>query len=120
MNDPKANTDNNHDHPASTDPTVCDPDKYKTIFENDRVRVLEYKDKPGEKTTRHHHPDLVTFTLSAFDRKLYVNGEEKVVNKKAHEAGWQDEQFHIGENIGTTDTHTILVELKEPRPTATN
>ncbi len=25
----------------SLDPTVTDPDKYKAIFENDRVRVLE-------------------------------------------------------------------------------
>lgn len=31
----------------SLDPTVTDPDKYRAIFENDRVRVLEYKDKPG-------------------------------------------------------------------------
>jgi len=23
------------------DPTITDPDKYKVIFENDRVRVLE-------------------------------------------------------------------------------
>ena len=33
----------------SLDPTVTDPDKYWAIFENDRVRVLEYKDKPGER-----------------------------------------------------------------------
>ena len=27
------------------DPTITDPDKYKVIFENDRVRVLEYQDE---------------------------------------------------------------------------
>ncbi|MEI7632363.1 MAG: cytoplasmic protein [bacterium] len=101
----------------NTDPPISNPDKYKVIFENERVRVLEYTDKPGDKTTLHHHPDTVTFTLSAFERKLYSNGQEKVVVKSAHEAGWQPEQDHVGENIGTTDTHTILVELKEPRPT---
>lgn len=100
----------------NNDPAITNPDKYKVIFENDRVRVFECKDKPGDRTTLHHHPDTFTFTLSDFDRKLYVNGSEKIVNKKAYEAGWQPEQDHIGENIGGTDTHTILVELKEPLP----
>ncbi len=35
----------------SFDPTVTNPDKYKTIFENDRVRVLEYKDKRNDGVT---------------------------------------------------------------------
>ena len=98
------------------DPAITNADKYKVIFENDRLRVLEYKDKPGDKTTPHHHPDTFTFTLSAFERKLYVDGSEKIVKKKSHEAGWQPEQDHVGENIGDSDTHTLLVELKEPRP----
>ena len=29
------------------DPTTTDPDKYSVIFENERVRVLEYRDEPG-------------------------------------------------------------------------
>jgi len=32
------------------DPVVTDGDKYKVLLENDRVRVLEYRDRPGEKT----------------------------------------------------------------------
>lgn len=31
------------------DPTVTDPEAYRTIFENDRVRVLEYSDKPNRR-----------------------------------------------------------------------
>ena len=38
------------------DPTSTDPDKYKVIFENERVRVLEYRDEPGEATRPHVHP----------------------------------------------------------------
>jgi hypothetical protein len=30
----------------SLDPTHTDPDKYAVIFENERIRVLEYKE-PG-------------------------------------------------------------------------
>jgi hypothetical protein len=32
----------------SLDPTQTDPDKYAVIFENERVRVLEYKDRAGD------------------------------------------------------------------------
>ena len=40
------------------DAVKTDPDKYKVVLENERVRVLEYRDKPGEKTKMHTHPDF--------------------------------------------------------------
>ena len=43
--------------PMSGEPDRDDPDEYKVVFENDRVRVLEYRDKPGDRTSPHHHPD---------------------------------------------------------------
>ena len=46
-------------HGAVPDAVTTDPDKYKVIFENDRVRVFDYTDKPGDKTKMHHHPDSV-------------------------------------------------------------
>lgn len=33
-----------------------------------------------------------------------------------HEARWLDAQEHSGMNVGVTPTHTIFVELKEPKP----
>jgi hypothetical protein len=96
---------------------TTDPDKYKVIFENDRVRVIDYKDKPGDKTKLHHHPDAVLYLLSAFKRKLtFDNGKSVVVDIKGGEVVWNDEQSHIGENIGETNTHVLFVELKQPRP----
>jgi hypothetical protein len=56
----------------AADPACTDPDKYQVIFENDRVRVLEYRDLPGDKTRPHEHPDSVMYTLSAFQRRLHV------------------------------------------------
>ena len=99
-----------------SDPTVTNSDKYKVIFENQRVRVLEYKDKPGQKTTPHNHPDSVMYVLSDFDRKLIIGDKEVIVHKTAGEVNWLEAQRHIGENIGNTDTHVIFVELKEPPP----
>lgn len=37
--------------PAEDDPVCTDGDKYRTIFENDQVRVLEYRDTPGAHPT---------------------------------------------------------------------
>jgi hypothetical protein len=52
------------------DPIVTDGDKYKVVLENDRVRVLEYRDSPGQRTSPHHHPDYVLCALSAFQAQV--------------------------------------------------
>jgi hypothetical protein len=52
------------------DPTITDPDKYSMVFENERVRVLAYRDAPGQRTSPHDHPDSVMITLSGFERRL--------------------------------------------------
>lgn len=96
-----------------SDPTTTDPDKYKVIFENERVRVLEYHDDPGARTQPHDHPDSVMFTLSSFRRRLTVNdGDGRDVELEAGAVRWLDAQRHTGENIGNTATHVIFVELK--------
>jgi hypothetical protein len=41
------------------DPVKTDGDKYKVVFENERVRILAYRDDPGDKTLMHAHPDFV-------------------------------------------------------------
>lgn len=100
----------------SQDPTVTDPDKYKVVFENERVRVLEYTDKPGDRTSPHRHPDSVMYTLSSFERRLVHGDDETEVQLEAGRVGWLAAQEHAGENIGDTDSHVLFVELKEPSP----
>ena len=98
----------------SLDPTHTDPNAYRIVFENERVRVLEYVDEPGKRTNRHEHPDSVMVTLSAFRRRLHHDGGTREVEIPAGLATWLPAQQHSGENIGATPTHTIFVELKEP------
>lgn len=101
----------------AADPVCTDPDKYQVIFENDRVRVLEYRDLPGGKTLPHQHPDSVMYTLSAFQRRLHARqGTRDVVMEPGH-AHWLPAQTHSGENTGTTPTHVLFVELKDAGPT---
>lgn len=98
---------------SALDPIHTDPDKYKVIFENERVRILEYRDKPGTKTEAHHHPDSVLLMLSDFRRRLTVGNDAREVSVKAGQAVWSPAQVHVGENIGTTDSHVVFVELKD-------
>ena len=98
-------------------PVCTDPDKYQVIFENDRVRVLEYRDLPGGKTHPHQHPDSVMYTLSAFQRRLHVGQGARDVVMEPGRAYWLPAQTHAGENTGTTSTHVLFVELKEAEAT---
>lgn len=100
----------------SADPTVTDPDKYRVLFENDRVRVLEYRDQPGDATSPHAHPDSVMVTLSSFDRRLFSGDQQRDVHLDAGTALWIGAQEHRGENVGRTESHSVFVELKEPQP----
>lgn len=103
------------------DPAETNPDQYKVVFENDRVRVLEYTDQPGLRTTQHAHPDSVMYTLSTFKRRLYAHdGQSRDVEIKAGTTAWLPAQQHAGHNIGDTDTHVIFVELKENAPTSSS
>jgi len=95
------------------DPVVTNPDLYKVIFENDHVRVLEYTDQPGDRTTPHEHPNSVMVTLSSFRRRLYAGDEQRDVAISAEKVSWLPAQQHAGHNIGDTPTHVIFVELKD-------
>jgi hypothetical protein len=98
----------------TADPTETDADKYEVVFENDRVRVLEYRDRPGARTSPHRHPDSVVYTVSSFERRLVQGGQHRDVRMEAGRVSWLAAQEHSGENIGSTETHVIFVELKEP------
>ena len=95
------------------DAVQTDGDKHKAIFENDCVRVLDYQDRPGQATHQHRHPAFVLYALAPFQRSLTLP-DGKVLQRqfKAGDVMWSDAQTHIGENIGTTPTHVLIVELK--------
>ena len=94
------------------DPVETNPAHYSTVFENDRVRVLEYRDAPGESTTPHDHPDSVMCTLSTVTRRLSSGDATFEVRLPAGAAVWLPAQRHPGQNIGDGETHVMLIELK--------
>jgi quercetin dioxygenase-like cupin family protein len=95
------------------DPVHTDGDKYKVKIENARVRVLEYRDSPGEKTHQHSHPAFVLVALSPFKRKITLpDGKAMVREFKAGDVLWSEAQTHIGDNIGDLPTHVLMIEMK--------
>ncbi len=97
------------------DPVQTNPNLYRVVMENDRVRVLEYRDRPGDRTIEHAHPDSVMVTLSSFRRRLLAGDRSAEVELAAGEVSWLAAQEHIGENIGDSETVVVFVELKEPK-----
>ena len=95
------------------DAVQTDGDKYKAIFENDCVRVLDYQDLPGQATHQHRHPAFVLYALVPFQRSLTLP-DAKVLQRqfKAGDVMWSDAQTHIGTNTGDTPTHVVIVEMK--------
>lgn len=97
------------------DPVTTDGDKYRVLIDNDQVRVLEYRDLPGQKTHEHHHPAFTLYAVGPFKRKITLPGGKEIMREfKAGDVIYSPAQTHVGENVGDTPTHAIMVELKPP------
>lgn len=95
------------------DAVQTDGDKYKMIFENECVRVLDYKDLPGQATHQHKHPAFVLYAFGSFKRSITLP-DGKILQRQFKEGDvmWSDAQTHIGTNTGDTPTHVLIVEMK--------
>lgn len=99
--------------PSPPDAVTSNPEKYRVVLENERVRVLDYIDRPGDRTALHHHPDFVLHALGPFERRLwFADGSQRLVSFRGGETVFMPAQTHAGENVGATDTHVLIVELK--------
>lgn len=105
--------------PLGADPAQSDGDKYRVLLENEQVRVLRYHDEPGAKTRMHHHPRFVLYALGPFRRRLtFPDGSQHEREFKAGDVIWMPAQSHVGENVGSSPTDSLLVELKSAAATA--
>lgn len=98
------------------DPAQVARQNYKVLFENDRVRVLEYRSKPGEKAAMHVHPDYFVYDLVSGYKIKFTGHDGKTAETPASKAGtvtWRGAETHATENVGTTDAHVLIVELKK-------
>jgi beta-alanine degradation protein BauB len=98
---------------AAQDPVTLYPGNYKVMIENDRVRVMDFQLKRGAHETMHMHPAHVLYVLTGFRiRFTFPDGSTKIRETKAGDVLYSNAVMHSPENIGDTDAHGILVELK--------
>ena len=99
----------------SQDPLPLYPENYKVIVENDRVRVMDFKLRKGAKETAHSHPAHVVYVLTGFKiRFTFPDGKTAIRETKTGDVLFSEAVTHASENIGNTDAHGLLVELKRP------
>ena len=101
---------------AWADPTEVASDVYKLILENDRARVFDVRFKPGQRAEMHGHPDHIVYVISDYTLNLELpDGTHQEVPLKAGQAFWMNAGPHAAENIGKTDGHAVVIELKDHR-----
>jgi beta-alanine degradation protein BauB len=98
---------------AAQDPVKIAPDKYKVILNNDKVRVLEVRLKPGDKSAMHSHPNYVIYSFTNSTVKFtFKDGKTADVKTKAGECMWRNAESHAVENTGKNEVHVLNIELK--------
>jgi quinol monooxygenase YgiN len=95
------------------DPVARYPGNYKVLIENDRVRVLDFRLRKGDHEEFHEHPVHVLYVLEPFKIMFRLPGGRSAVREaKAGDVLYSDAVMHAPTNIGDTDAHGILIELK--------
>jgi len=83
------------------DPVTLRPERFKVLRENDRVRVVEYRNSPGGRQTVHSHPDGVVHYLNdSKSKQIYPNGTTKETKHKVGDVAWRAAVIHATDNIG--------------------
>ena len=101
---------------VTQDPISVSPHLYSLRLENDRVRVLEYRLKPGEKEATHAHPPGLVYVLTAATvQSTLADGRTAESTSRVGDVSWRDATSHALENVGRTEAHNLAVELKPCR-----
>lgn len=106
------------DAAQAQDAARVQPRAYRVVFENDRMRVLEFISRPGMGVCgsgMHSHPAHLTIALSPAKVRIRLpDGKEFVGENKLGDVFWADAETHETENIYGRDVRALMVELKTP------
>ncbi len=107
--------------PAELDALVAAPAQHRLLLENDRVRVLDTRIAPGERTPVHTHQWPAAHYVVSWSAFVRRDAEGAVLLDTRATAGapsppsalWGEPLApHSLENVGPTPLHVISVELK--------
>ena len=104
------------DGASAQDAAKMQPSSYRVAFENDKLRALEYRGRPGMGVCgdgMHSHPAHLTVVLfSGKVRAKTPNGKTHIAEGTVGDVFWQEAETHEVENISGRNSHVILIELK--------
>src|SRR5580700_3878676 len=84
----------------------------KLLAEDDKVRVLEYSPKPGDKTPVHSHPYAVVYVLKGGRVKYTMpDGSIKISELKTGQTLLRPPVTHSDEALDEVDS--LLIEIKK-------
>jgi hypothetical protein len=95
--------------------TTANPRSYRVVLENERVRVIEYKSRPGLGVCgegMHSHPAHLAIALTPAKVKVTQDGKTSYGEVPAGEVLFYDAEVHAAENVGGAGTRFYLVEMK--------
>jgi hypothetical protein len=104
------------DTASAQDATRIQPQSFRVAFENDKLRALEYRGRPGMGVCgegMHSHPAHLTVVL--FNGKVRArtpDGKVHVATGKVGDIFWSEAETHEVENISGRASHAMLIELK--------
>jgi quercetin dioxygenase-like cupin family protein len=85
----------------------------KVLLDNHCLRVQYHDVAVGQTVPMHSHPNYVVYTLKPFKARITLaDGAQRISERGAGEAYWNPALTHSVENIGSTDIHNLIVELK--------
>jgi len=96
------------------DPVAKYPENYKVLLENERVRVIDFRLLKGATEEFHAHRTHVVYVITGFKiRFTFPDGRTAIRETRDGDTLFSPAVTHASENIGQTDAHGILVELKD-------
>ncbi len=100
---------------SGPDPVKADPSHFKVLLNNASVRVLEFRAKPGDKVPMHSHPSYITYNIGG-GKTIFTFPDGKTAERDAVAGSvtWNESEAHAAQ-VGGTEGHSILVELKAHR-----
>ena len=96
------------------DPVQLHPEMFKILLEDQRVRVIDDLVPAGAKVGMHSHGEYVVYPLTSYSMKFTLpDGSTRIVEVRAGVPRHVNGAVHAEENVGTTDAHAVLIEIKE-------
>ena len=102
------------DDARAPDALTANPQHIRLVLENEQVRVLEARLEPGKKENPHSHPAYVVYVKAGGAIRMHTpDGKAAELALKTGDVMYREPVTqHWGENVGTTATDLILIELK--------